>query len=74
MSKIISCADKQRCYAWITIYEEVIKELGDRTKGDSAGDVKVYEDCIKKIFKKQGASGRVKCLVSLLRMINKKDE
>ena len=74
MSKIISRADKQCFYAWTTVYEEVIKELGDRTKGDSAGDVKVYEDCIKKIFKKQGASGRVKCLVSLLRMINKKDE
>jgi hypothetical protein len=74
MLKIISRADKQRFYAWTTVYEEVIIERGNMTNGDSAGDVKVYEDCIKKIFKKRGASGRVKRLVSLLKMIKKKGE
>jgi hypothetical protein len=67
-------ADKQRFYAWTTVYEEVIKELDNRTNGDSSETMKVYEDCIKKYFKKRAASGRVKRLVSLLKMIKNKRE
>jgi hypothetical protein len=74
MSETISRADKQRFYAWTTVYEEVIKDLCNKTDGNSAADVKVYEDCIKKLFKTRGATGRVKRLVSLLKLIKANGE
>lgn len=54
LSKIISRADKQRFYAWTTVYKEVIKELCNMTNGDSSEDVKVCGDCINKNFKSEG--------------------